>query len=654
MNSALEAAAAGLQRTARAIGDELTAIRETHPREAFPHQALTEALPKPDELLEQTNAYIQDLIQVPSGNVVTTLRGSAKELAGLLKAAQRIRSTVEWSSRFTAIDWWVARRTEELQLGNKRVLIAPGPIDEFYIERSSKFANILLELGTKDRLLTTRTGEMQPSFKAYADKISDYHVLTVPSNDGMCPLWHPLFLGHEIAHLKYAEPTIQKWLAERPTDGLADLPKAAIAETIELTAGTNGRKLRSAWLKRLHSWLVEIACDSAAFTLYGEAFVDALNSIVAAYTDSRSSESHPSLEFRVAVQTLEPTSELQKFRPEHAFAGPEQQAMEALCAFAIQVRDMVRIEVEGLSLQTQDDAERVSSETLAALGDGQLPSSSSWPPGAVASRVSSIETGMVRGLWTRRTQLMKKPVEGFSSLGREVELVSQAIDGLEFITRFVEKMDTEDAKSEVPTNVLWVTRGGVKTDSSHTDGSSSYDLRLGRYFIVFQRNEVPFLNPLGSSEGPPPIQREVEVGWGESFMLHPSELVLAVTFESLRVERDCSAQVLSRSSLGRLGLLSATAVHVHPGFTGCLTLELANLASVPLRLTPGQRIAQVIPSEPFGRLGEYAGFYQEAGRRPQFSLAHIDWDAPVLRALSPAVRAQGRDEVADREGEGSL
>lgn len=90
------------------------------------------------------------------------------------------------------------------------------------------------------------------------------------------------------------------------------------------------------------------------------------------------------------------------------------------------------------------------------------------------------------------------------------------------------------------------------------------------------------------------MQSLIRKGWGESFYLHPGELVLAATLEYIVMPADLTAQVITRSSYGRLGLLSATAVQVHPDFHGCLTLELVNLGEMPLAITPGERVAQLM------------------------------------------------------------
>jgi deoxycytidine triphosphate deaminase len=125
-------------------------------------------------------------------------------------------------------------------------------------------------------------------------------------------------------------------------------------------------------------------------------------------------------------------------------------------------------------------------------------------------------------------------------------------------------------------------------------GTGSLDIRLGPKFIVFHRADTPSIKTFDTNWDPREVQRAVEVGWGDRFVLHPNELVLASTLEYFSIPADLAAQVITRSSYGRLGLITATAVEVHPFFRGCLTLELLNLGEVPLQLLPGERIAQLI------------------------------------------------------------
>jgi dCTP deaminase len=86
----------------------------------------------------------------------------------------------------------------------------------------------------------------------------------------------------------------------------------------------------------------------------------------------------------------------------------------------------------------------------------------------------------------------------------------------------------------------------------------------------------------------------VEVADGESFMLHPGEFVLGSTLERVAVPTDLVARVEGKSSLGRLGLvIHSTAGFIDAGFDGHVTLELANLANLPITLYPGMKIGQI-------------------------------------------------------------
>jgi dCTP deaminase len=125
-------------------------------------------------------------------------------------------------------------------------------------------------------------------------------------------------------------------------------------------------------------------------------------------------------------------------------------------------------------------------------------------------------------------------------------------------------------------------------------GTASIDLRLGTEFLLLRRTREAGLDPC---QHPPAsleaMQERLTVPLGDSLWLHPRHFALAVTLEYLRLPADLSAYVIGRSTWGRVGLLVATAIMVHPGFTGCLTLELVNDGDSPIRLYPGTRIAQL-------------------------------------------------------------
>jgi dCTP deaminase len=120
---------------------------------------------------------------------------------------------------------------------------------------------------------------------------------------------------------------------------------------------------------------------------------------------------------------------------------------------------------------------------------------------------------------------------------------------------------------------------------------SSVDVRLDRYFRLFDNHKYPVIDPAAEQ---PDLTRLVEVERDESFVLHPGEFVLGSSYETVTLPDDIAARVEGKSSLGRLGLLThATAGFVDPGFTGHVTLELSNVATLPIVLHPGMKIGQL-------------------------------------------------------------
>ena len=121
---------------------------------------------------------------------------------------------------------------------------------------------------------------------------------------------------------------------------------------------------------------------------------------------------------------------------------------------------------------------------------------------------------------------------------------------------------------------------------------ASVDVRLGAEFLVFRNHTVEVIDPFNR---PADLMERVSVAEGEAFILHPGEFVLGTTVEAIGLPNDLVARVEGKSSLGRLGLLiHATAGFVDPGWTrGQITLELSNVATLPIKLWPGMRIGQL-------------------------------------------------------------
>lgn len=120
---------------------------------------------------------------------------------------------------------------------------------------------------------------------------------------------------------------------------------------------------------------------------------------------------------------------------------------------------------------------------------------------------------------------------------------------------------------------------------------SSIDVRLDRFFRLFDNHKYPFIDP---AEDQPELTHLVEVAPDEPFILHPGEFVLGSTYELVTLPDDIAARLEGKSSLGRLGLLThSTAGFVDPGFSGHVTLELSNVATLPIKLWPGMKIGQI-------------------------------------------------------------
>ena len=150
---------------------------------------------------------------------------------------------------------------------------------------------------------------------------------------------------------------------------------------------------------------------------------------------------------------------------------------------------------------------------------------------------------------------------------------------------------------------------------------SSIDVRLDRYFRLFDNHRYPFIDP---AEEQPELTRLVTSKPDEPFVLHPGEFVLASTFERVTLGDDVAARLEGKSSLGRLGLLThSTAGFIDPGFTGHVTLELSNVATLPIKLWPGMKIGQVsfmemtTPAEqPYGKGATGSKYQGQRGPTP--------------------------------------
>jgi dCTP deaminase len=126
-------------------------------------------------------------------------------------------------------------------------------------------------------------------------------------------------------------------------------------------------------------------------------------------------------------------------------------------------------------------------------------------------------------------------------------------------------------------------------------GDGSIDISLGTQFITNLRPNIGEIDPERlSREQIRKFQKSVVVSFQDQSVLHPGGFLLGATLEFISLPPDLCGFVLSRSSYGRTGLLIATATYIHPGWKGCLTLELENLGEVPIVLRPGAPVGQLV------------------------------------------------------------
>ncbi|GAA1268489.1 dCTP deaminase [Saccharothrix xinjiangensis] len=157
---------------------------------------------------------------------------------------------------------------------------------------------------------------------------------------------------------------------------------------------------------------------------------------------------------------------------------------------------------------------------------------------------------------------------------------------------------------------------------------SSIDVRLDRFFRVFNNTRYTHIDPAIQQDD---LTTLVETVDDEPFVLHPGEFVLGSTFELVTLPDDLAGRLEGKSSLGRLGLLThSTAGFIDPGFSGHITLELSNVANLPITLHPGMKIGQLClfrlsSSAEFPYGSQQAGSRYQGQRGPTPSRAYLNF-----------------------------
>jgi len=151
-------------------------------------------------------------------------------------------------------------------------------------------------------------------------------------------------------------------------------------------------------------------------------------------------------------------------------------------------------------------------------------------------------------------------------------------------------LSDRDIKKYIKTGEIKIS---PKPDFNSQLGSCSLDLRLGDVFRVYDNSSVAVIDPY-DRQIMDKLTNEVKITKGEAFILHPGEFALAITEEYLELPDDLTARLEGRSSIGRLGvIIHSTAANIDSGFRGQITLELANMGRLPVKLYPGMSICSI-------------------------------------------------------------
>jgi deoxycytidine triphosphate deaminase len=469
-------------------------------------------------------------------------------------------------------------------------------------------------------------------------------MIAVPGLEGTRTSWRPIIVGHELAHyLQSAKPItpgidrVKRLSAERMEEISSSLPTDRGIVPV--------RRLQQTFMR----WLNELLCDAFAIHRYGAAgFASIVEFLESARAIDTISFSHPPGALRAWLMLKWLGDDMSSVEativePYRAFA--DKPSHPEWVEYFVEVLDETAADIwtdvtewAGTDAYIQrgrgDIIKWISDEILSGMPGGDM-----YPGEVGPIRVE--EADVVNACWLANQQPSATPVD---------RLGAKALDDLEFIKHWTSAGGTQPEHQQ---NSAVEPRQGVLSRQDITarinsqgplsirisprlpDGihGASLDVHLGNRFIVFQQSATATFDAIDLLQDPRSMQFTVEKAWGDTFFLHPGQLVLAATLEYLILPRDLTAQLVTRPSYGRLGLISATAVQVHPHYAGCLTLELVNLGEMPLSIMPGERIAQLVFHTTSTDVQPSANPKYRYPTGPEFSKLRSDDGIRILRSM---------------------
>ncbi|MEI8406735.1 MULTISPECIES: dCTP deaminase [unclassified Kribbella] len=559
------------------------------------------------------------------------------------------------------------RELRQLGLDNRRPVIVIGPPQNFetFITDLRDYMFSILDLV-----------EVRPSSEVLA-------MICLPYLEGTQALWQPVTMGHELAHLAESEHSVvasldsDTWITREMVDDI-DFERLPTWLDASLDIVQEVREV-------LKSWIREVVCDLHTIRRFGPAgfaaIAEFLSSIGALYNVS---VSHPPGSFRIYCMCrllgedlgayVDVVGTWREFESD-LLEEPERELPAILSSCIRDHFDLIKSAAESLTSATYDwrGRQEIAVELSKSLIE-YIPAVDSGDPENGRAR----QEDLLNAGWLARVHHERKIPRQVRSRALVMldRVISKSLSDLDFLslwdeagTALAEDQGADNPGEDFASSESGLSYGPVLDQSppvatgalpadeimrrlrpsvpieatpvapiivtpffTAAAQGAALDLRLSTKFIIFRRAGTPMFDSLDPDQDPREMQELVEKDWAGQFILHPLELVLAATHEYISMPPDLTAQVITRSSHGRLGLLSATAVQVHPYFRGCLTLELVNLGQMPLALTPGERIAQLVfypvkpaPSEPSRKYDYPTG--------PQFSRVRHDRDLNRLRTM---------------------
>jgi len=283
------------------------------------------------------------------------------------------------------------------------------------------------------------------------------------------------------------------------------------------------------------------------------------------------------------------------------------------------------VPIDNLALKALDNLEfvRLWRQSVQRIDEPDVPQESRGIPDDWLARDVGIATPLSKAVDPKdpSVELLHQAFSNHASTGH-----TGLLSGIDLVHRL--HPDTPTEQRLVATPLL---PGAIR--------EAGLDVRLSSSFIVFKHSATEVFDAVSGDQDPRQMQESVEKEWGERFILHPNELVLAATLEYFVFPGDMAGEVASRSSYGRLGLVSVTASKVQPWSTGCITLELVNTSRTPIALTVGERIAQIV----FQYIAHPAPTLRPTYRwptGPEFSRVRGDWDRPIIRGMQDILRGR--------------